>query len=121
MERLDSLKNPQPRPPPQAIRVTNKDCPNKECNAKDSGVEEDGKTICRNCGTVIDELNVVSDLIFGLATGGQHVVHGYHVGAGETHARRGDVLDKNRLYSSREMTKAHGKGLPHPWPIWHAN
>ena len=114
MERLDSLKNPQPRPPPQATRVTNKDCPNKECNAKDSGVEEDGKTICRNCGSVIDELNVVSDLIFGLATGGQHVVHGYHVGAGETHARRGDVLDKNRLYSSREMTKAHGKGFPHP-------
>ena len=109
VERLDSLKNPQPRPPPQVTRVSKKDCPNKECNAKNNGVEEDGKLICRDCGTVIDESNMVSDVSYGLTTGGQHVVHGYHVGAAETRARRGDVLDKNRLYSSREMTKAHGK------------
>ena len=121
VERLDSLTNPQPRPPPQATRVSNKDCPNRECNAKNSAIEEDGKWICRDCGTVTDESNMVSELSYGLATGGQHVVHGYHVGAVETRARRGDVLDKNRLYSSREMTKAHGKGLPHAWPVWHAN
>ena len=106
--RLDSLKNPQPRPPPQSQKPRATNCPNPECGLADTGDEEDGKVICRACGTVIHELNMVSDLQYGLSAGGQHVVHGFHVGAGEASARRGDVVDPHRTMTSRMVTESNG-------------
>ena len=107
--RLDSIKNPQPRPVPQAKTPRVSECPNPDCGQRDSGINEDGKIICRDCGTVIQELNMVSELTYGLAMGGQHVVHGYHVGADQTYAKRGDVVDPNRAMSSREVSVASGQ------------
>ena len=110
VERLDSIKNPQPRPPPQPKRPQTQECPNPECNEK-KGVEEDGKLICSACGSVIDELSMVTEVTYGLATGGQHVVHGFHVGADQAFAKRGDVVDKTRAASSRELTAQYGEYL----------
>lgn len=107
MERLDSLNNPQPRPPPGPKQPQSKDCPNPDCNEK-KGVEEDGKIICTACGSVIEELSMVTDLTYGLATGGQHVVHGFHVGANQAFAKRGDVVDKTRAANSQDVTEQYG-------------
>ena len=107
--RLDSIKNPQPRPAPQTKRPRARECPNPECGQKDTGVDEDGKSICSACGTVIEELNMVSEVTYGLSSGGSHVVHGYHVGADQAYAKRGDVIDRTRMMSSQEMTAANGE------------
>ena len=108
VERLDSIKNPQPRPPPRQIRPQSQQCPNPDCNQKES-VEEDGKLICSACGSVIDELTMVSEVTYGLTAGGHHIVHGYHVGADQAFARRGDVVDRTRAASSQEVTAQFGK------------
>lgn len=107
VERLDSIKNPQPRPPPRLKRLQSQECPNPDCNEK-KGVEEDGKIICSACGSVIDEMSMVTEVSYGLATGGQHVVHGFHVGADQAFAKRGDVVDKTRAASSRDVTAQYG-------------
>ncbi len=106
--RLDSLKNPQPRPIPQARKAPT-ECPNPDCGEKGSGIEEDGKTICGACGSVITEMTMVSEVSYGLGTGGAHVVHGYHVGATQAYAKRGDVVDRNRAMSSRDVTLSNGE------------
>ena len=108
VERLDSIQKPQPRPPPRLSRPQNQECPNPDCNEK-NGVEEDGKLICMGCGSVIDELSMVAEVTYGLATGGQHVVHGFHVGADQAFAKRGDVVDKTRAASSRDVTAQYGE------------
>lgn len=107
--RLDSLKNPQPRPVLQ-VRKAPTECPNSDCGEKGSGIEEDGKTICGACGSVITEMTMVSEVSYGLA-GGAHVVHGYHVGATQAYAKRGDVVDRNRAMSSRDVTLSNGELL----------
>ena len=116
VERLDSIKNPQPRPPPQTKKPQSQECPNPECNQK-KGVEEDGKIICTNCGTVIDELTMVTEVSYGLAIGGQHIVHGQHVGADQAYARRGDVVDKTRAATSQEQTQKFGGLFTHMFRI----
>ena len=105
--RLDSLFNPQPRPLPRIPRPAPKDCPNPECKSAES-IEEDGKMICGNCGTVIQEMNMVSDINFGITAGGQHVLHGVRVGENETRHRSGDMPNANRGQSSEEISKQHG-------------
>ncbi len=108
VERLDSIKNPQPRPPPRPSKPQSQECPNPECNEK-KGVEEDGKLICGACGSVIDELTMVTDLSYGIAVAGQHIVHGQHVAADQAYARRGDVVDKTRAATSQELTAQYGE------------
>lgn len=110
MARLDSIKNPQPRPPPQAKKTLSLKCPNPDCDANDPA-DEDGKTVCLACGTVILESQMVSEVVYGLASGGQHVVHGFHVGADQTYAKRGDVVDKTRAVDSQELTAQYGESL----------
>lgn len=108
VERLDSINNPQPRPPPRPKKLQSQECPNPDCNEK-KGVEEDGKLICSACGSVIDELSMVAEVSYGLATGGQHVVHGIHVGADQAFAARADVVDKTRAASSQDLTAQFGE------------
>ncbi|SLM38099.1 Transcription factor TFIIB, cyclin-like domain [Lasallia pustulata] len=117
--RLDSLKNPQPRPPPQAAkapirkvqqRLGPKTCPNRDCKEKDV-VEEDGLYICRGCGTVVSESNIVSEVTFGETSSGAAVVQGSYVGADQSHARNsmGGNLKRAGGLDSREITDANGK------------
>ena len=104
--RLDSIKNPQPRPAPKTKKPVATDCPNPDCGRTGTGIEEDGKTICSACGTVIQESTMVSELVYALTTGGQHVIHGQHVGADQAFAR-GDNVDP--LMTSREVSLANGE------------
>lgn len=108
--RLDSFSNPTPRPRPRSKKEISEDCPNPECQSKNSGEVEDGKTICKNCGTVILEGNLVSELTYGLATGGAHVVHGFHVAADQAVSKQAAVYaDSQRKNNSQDQTRAAGK------------
>lgn len=120
--RLDSIKNPQPRPPPQAAKAPirkvqqrrgPKTCPNRDCKEKDV-VEEDGLYICRGCGTVVSESNIVSEVTFGETSSGAAVVQGSYVGADQSHARNsmGGNLKRAGGLDSREITDANGRLIP---------
>lgn len=123
--RLDSIKNPQPRPPPQAAKAPirkvqqrrgPKTCPNRDCKEKDV-VEEDGLYICRGCGTVVSESNIVSEVTFGETSSGAAVVQGSYVGADQSHARNsmGGNLKRAGGLDSREITDANGRLIQHSW------
>ena len=48
------------------------------------------------------------------------MVHGFHVGADQAYANRGDVVDRDRSMTSRDVTIASGKspiGILRPWHI----
>ncbi|KAL8830131.1 MAG: hypothetical protein Q9191_001612 [Dirinaria sp. TL-2023a] len=115
-QRLDSFKNPQPRPPPSlkqnnpANQPSNaRECPNPECLDKDVG-EEDGQIICRGCGTVISESNIVSDVQFAETASGGHLMIGQHVGADQAFARGSLAGLRNAGgMTGREITEANGK------------
>ena len=113
MPRLDSLKNPQPRPPPQAANSqrtkATTTCTNPECT--DSMVEEeDGKLVCIACGTVLQEMHIVSEIQFNESAGGAATVQGSRVGADQTRARApgGQRLKMSGVMESSEITDANG-------------
>lgn len=104
--RLDSLKkpssylSPQPKKQSRAQRVAaSRECPNADCLDKDVG-EEDGQLVCRGCGTVVNDSNIVSEVLFGASSSGAQVVHGSYVGADQAYAR-----------SNRTMNNRVGGGL----------
>ena len=51
-------------------------CPNKTCPAPKI---EDG--VCRTCGTIVEESNIVSEITFGESSSGAAVVQGSFVSA----------------------------------------
>jgi transcription factor IIIB subunit 2 len=70
------IRRPPPAPPAKRA------CPNKECT--DPKIE-DG--ICENCGTIVDDSNIVSEVQFGETSQGAAVVQGSYVGADQSGAR----------------------------------
>lgn len=118
--RLDSLNNPQPRPPPQAQQLGPDVCPNPECQSTNSEVE-DHKVICSDCGAVIREHDMVTDVQYGLSSSGNHVVHGHHVGADQAYVRNGDVFDRNKALTSIEVTNVTGKVVLSRPRRWHTD
>lgn len=77
-------------------------------------VEEDGLYICRGCGTVVSESNIVSEVTFGETSSGAAVVQGSYVGADQSHARNsmGGNLKRAGGLDSREITDANGRLMP---------
>ena len=106
--RLDSIRNPQPRPRPAA--EIPKECTNPECPESDV-INEDSKLLCNTCGTVLQDFNMVTEVSYGIASGGQHVVHGHHVGADQAYARNADAMGRSRVMDSRELTASLGKSF----------
>lgn len=92
--------------------AANNECPNPDCNERDVG-EEDGQLVCRGCGTVVNDSNMVSEVTFGASTNGTHVLHGTHVAADQTFARSGGA-GRGRVsgqMDSREITEATGESI----------
>jgi transcription factor IIIB subunit 2 len=58
-------------------------CPNKECYAPN--INEEGT--CTNCGTIVNDSNIVSEISFGENSQGAAVVQGSYVGEGQGAAR----------------------------------
>ena len=119
--RLDSLKNPQPRaglqiPRPAAHRVQTPSrrnipaqCTNAACEKSDVA-SEGGHLLCRNCGTVIREENITSEIVFGESSNGAAVVQGAFLGADQSYSRisapGGSKIAGGM--DSREITEANG-------------
>lgn len=114
--RLDSLKNPLPRflPTKKQSRsqrmAASRECPNPDCTDKDVG-EEDGQLVCRGCGTVVNDSNIVSEVMFGETSSGKQMVQGGHVGADQSYARSSQPMNHRTGggLDSREMTEATGE------------
>ena len=113
MPRLDSLKNPQPRPPPQVANAQRKNasttCTNAECTASVIE-EEDGQLVCISCGNVLQEVHIVSEIQFNENAGGAATVQGSYVGADQSRARApgGPRLKMSGGMDSSEITNANG-------------
>jgi transcription factor IIIB subunit 2 len=88
-------------------------CPNADCGASGAAIqEEDGKRVCSNCGAVVSDANIVSEVQFGEAASGAAVVQGSYVGPDQTHARSfGRALKRAGGMESREITDSNGRGL----------
>ncbi|PGH06060.1 hypothetical protein AJ80_08228 [Polytolypa hystricis UAMH7299] len=114
VERLASLKNPNPTPirRPQPVpapqpKSTNS-CPNPGCPAPNI-VEDDGQRVCSGCGTVISESNIVSEITFGESSSGAAIVQGTFVGADQSHGRSfGPGFQRGGGMESREITEQNG-------------
>ncbi|KAL9003914.1 MAG: hypothetical protein Q9188_003252, partial [Gyalolechia gomerana] len=97
--RLDSIRNPQPRPPPGSQgppakkRKTDRIlvCTVPSCQSR-ALEEENGYLICQSCGTVLQEANIVSDNMFIDMPGGESMRAGVTVGNDATRARVYDAL-----------------------------
>ena len=63
-------------------RPTKRTCPNKQC---DNPQIEDG--ICHNCGTIVDDSNIVAEVQFGENSSGAAVVQGSFLGADQGTAK----------------------------------
>ena len=107
-ERLDSLSNPQPRPPIGSRRKETLKCPDPSCKGDEFG-EEDGKKLCLVCGAVVSEFSMVTDVQYGLTGSGRHVVHGAHVAADQSYNRNGMLFDRNKQTTSEEVTNMAGR------------
>lgn len=71
--------------------------------------DSDGQTVCTNCGSVINDSQIVSEITFGETSSGAAIVNGAFVGAGETHARNSGPFRKGGGLESREQTLANGE------------
>lgn len=79
-------------------------CPNKTCP---SPKIEDG--ICKTCGTIVDESNIVSEITFGESSSGAAVVQGSFVAEGSGAARSmGPAFQRAGGGEDREKTLREG-------------
>ncbi|MCJ1438477.1 transcription factor TFIIIB subunit brf1 [Xylographa pallens] len=115
--RLDSVKNPQPRPVPKAIlqasaqnrRPTTLQCTNKQCPKSDVD-EDDGKLVCKTCGVVVQDGQITSEIQFLDMANGSVAVSGSYVGANEEHARN-SALGNSKIaggMDSRQVSLRNG-------------
>ncbi|EKD13121.1 uncharacterized protein L3040_002921 [Drepanopeziza brunnea f. sp. 'multigermtubi'] len=79
-------------------------CPNKECHDPDI---QDG--ICHNCGFVVDDSNIVSEITFGENSAGGAVVQGSFVSADQGGARTIGPGFKRGGGDNRENTLREGR------------
>ena len=88
-----------------AARPAKRACPNKECYAPQV---EDG--ICHNCGTIIDDSNIVAEIQFGESSSGAAVVQGSFVSADQGTAKSlGPAFRRAGGSEDRESTIREGR------------
>jgi transcription factor IIIB subunit 2 len=80
-------------------------CPNKECATPKV---EDG--VCHNCGTIVDDSNIVAEVQFGETSQGAAVVQGSFVGAEQGVAKSlGPAFRRAGGNEDRESTIREGR------------
>ena len=92
VQRLKSLKDPRPRTAEtlkSALRQpTTKSgpptCTNPVCG-QSNVTSEDGNLVCQNCGTVVRDDHITSEVTFGETANGAAVLQGTHVGADQAY------------------------------------
>lgn len=102
-------RRPKQRPKKKA------QCP--EC--KSENIEEaEGATVCGDCGTSINESNIVSEIQFGENATGAAVVQGAFVNEDQRHAR-GDPGRYGNIREPREVSEQHGREELRKQSSWH--
>jgi len=71
------------KPTGSVTRPAKQTCPNQECNAPH--INDEGT--CTNCGTIVNDSNIVSEVSFGEDSRGAAVLQGSYVGEGQGAAR----------------------------------
>ncbi|KAH7329927.1 hypothetical protein BKA65DRAFT_607678 [Rhexocercosporidium sp. MPI-PUGE-AT-0058] len=124
VRKANPLKNRAPvkAPPPTLVRQaaagaaaaaaarataipTKRACPNKECSMP---TVEDG--ICHNCGFIVEESTIVSEVTFGENSSGAAVVQGSYVSADQSGARSiGPAFKRAGGGEDREATIRDGR------------
>ncbi|KII84965.1 hypothetical protein PLICRDRAFT_45822 [Plicaturopsis crispa FD-325 SS-3] len=66
-----------------------------------------GNGFCVQCGTVVEENTIVSEVVFGETSGGAAMVQGSYVGQGSTRARMSGPFGNRGSSESREQTIAN--------------
>ncbi|KAI9783560.1 MAG: transcription factor TFIIIB subunit brf1 [Geoglossum umbratile] len=83
LNRLKNVKTPRSRG-----GANSRTCPNPSCGATGDKITDDAdKRVCTECGTVLSDSNIVSEVQFGETSSGAAVVQGSYIGADQTHAR----------------------------------
>jgi transcription factor IIIB 90 kDa subunit len=88
-----------------AARPAKRACPNKQCS---NPQVEDG--ICHNCGTIVDDSNIVAEIQFGENSSGAAVVQGSFLGADQGTAKSlGPAFRRAGGEEGREATVREGE------------
>ena len=83
-------------------------CPGCGCSNPADFDDSSGNIVCTQCGTVVNDSHIVSDITFGENSAGAATVQGSFVGAGQTHANTGSRYRSGTSIESREQTIAEG-------------
>ncbi|KAF2198513.1 hypothetical protein GQ43DRAFT_465558 [Delitschia confertaspora ATCC 74209] len=110
--RLSSLKSfapppkgltPRPIGPPKKLKE-------KKCCDDPEIRERNGSRVCGNCGTVINEVEIVSEVTFGETSSGAAMVQGGFVGDNQRHANTmGNGVPGGDGMTSREQSEYNGR------------
>jgi transcription factor IIIB subunit 2 len=106
LNRIKNAKGPRPRG-----EANSRTCPNPSCGATGDKITDDAdKRVCTECGTVLSDSNIVSEVQFGETSSGAAVVQGSFIGADQTHARSlGAAFKRAGGMESRDVTDANGE------------
>ena len=119
VQRLRSIKDPRPSPAETLKSVlrqpTTKSgpptCTNPVCGQSDVA-SEDGNLVCQNCGTVVRDDHITSEVTFGETASGAAVLQGTHIGADQAFANL-SAPRGSKIYGEQDNRKiAENTGKP---------
>jgi hypothetical protein len=83
-------------------------CPSCGCSNPADFDDSSGNLVCTQCGTVVNDSQIVSEITFGENSAGAATVQGSFVGSNQTHAATGGRYRSGTSLESREQTIAEG-------------
>lgn len=80
--------------------------------------DSNGSLICTNCGTVLNDSQIVSEISFGETSSGAAIVQGSYVAEGQTHVGGGGKFRSGTSLESREQAIQAGQYFPSCSSVW---
>ncbi|KAH0608256.1 uncharacterized protein H6S33_002308 [Morchella sextelata] len=71
--------------------------------------DSNGTLVCTNCGTVLQDSQIVSEITFGETSSGAAMVQGSYVAEGQTHVGGGGKFRSGTSLESRDAAIMHGR------------
>lgn len=73
--------------------------------------DSNGSLVCTNCGTVLNDSQIVSEISFGEKSSGAAIVQGSYVAEGQTHVGGGGKFRSGTSLESREQAIGAGESF----------
>lgn len=89
--------------------MTNNTCPGCASSNPADFDDSNGSLICTNCGTVLNDSQIVSEISFGETSSGAAIVQGSYVAEGQTHVGGGGKFRSGTSLESREQAIQAGQ------------